>query len=173
MNKQTVPNQNFLHKLYAGNTTANQRIYHKLQKSNQRSKWCFPADGVYGLHAVYICEYDQNFKLLASKIPELLEYKDLLKRIVCNTNLRNCMLRRCDHCPTMNSLRTYLLELFNMHEIENLLCYQWQKDKNFYTMMQLNSTIEEFLDKVWKQAKFLCEHHYIKNSPGIELTNFK
>ena len=97
----------------------------------------------------------------------------MLKRIVCNTNLRNCMLRSCDHCPTMNSLRTYLLELFNMHDIENLLCYQRQKDKNFYTMMQLNSTIEEFLDKVWKQAKFLCEHHYIKNSPGIELTNFK
>ena len=30
-----VSNQNFLHKLYAGNTTANQRIkYHKLQRYN-------------------------------------------------------------------------------------------------------------------------------------------
>ena len=80
-------------------------------------------DGVSDLHAVCVFEYDLNFKLLALKSPELLDYKDLLKGIVGNTNIRNCMLRSCDHCPTMNSLRIYLLELFKMHEIENLLCY--------------------------------------------------
>ena len=38
------------------------------------------------------------------------------------------------------------------------------KDKTTCTIIQLNSTIEEFEDKVYKQAIFLCEHHYIKNS---------
>ena len=30
------------------------------------------------------------------------------------------MLRSCDRYLTMDSLRTYLLELFDVHEIENL-----------------------------------------------------
>ena len=65
-----------------------------------RSKWCIAVDGASGLHTVCVCEYHQNFKLLASK-----------------------MFRSCDQCPTMNSFRTYLLELFDMHETENLSYY--------------------------------------------------
>ena len=123
--------------------------------------------GASGLHTVCVCEYHQNFKLLASEIPELSDCKDLLKRIVCDTKNRNCMLRSCDQFPTMDSLRTYLLELFDMHEIESLSYYQWQKDNKICTMIQLNSTIEDFVDEVCKQAKFLCEHHYIKNKQHI------
>lgn len=88
-----------------------------------RSKWCIAVDGASGLHTVCVCEYHQNFKLLASKISELFDYKDLLKRIVCDTKNRSCMFRSCDQCPTMNSFRTYLLELFEMHETENLSYY--------------------------------------------------
>ena len=53
-------------------------------------------------------------------------------------------------CPayhTMDSLRTYLLEVFDMHETESLLYYQRQKRQTFYTMMQLNSTIGEYTNK--------------------------
>ena len=42
-----------------------------------------------------------------------------------------------------------------------------QKDKKLYTIIQLNSTIEEFVGEVCKQVKFFCEHHYIKNSEAI------
>ena len=40
-------------------------------------------------------------------------------------------------------------------------------------MLQLNRTIEEFAGEVCKQAKFLCEHHYIKNSQAIYLEHCK
>ena len=40
-------------------------------------------------------------------------------------------------------------------------------------MIQLNSTIEEFVDEVCKQAKFLCKHHYIKNSQATYLEHCK
>ena len=43
----------------------------------------------------------------------------------------------------------------------------WQRDKKSCAMMQLSSTIEEFVEEVCKQAKFLCEHHYIKNKKKI------
>ena len=97
----------------------------------------------------------------------------MLKRIVCDTNNRNCMIRSCDQCPTVDSLRTYLLELFDMDEIENLSYYQWQKDNKICTMIQLNITIEEVVDEVCKQAKFLCDHHYIKNSQATYLEHCK
>ena len=89
-----------------------------------RPKWCIPVGGASGLHTVCNCECHQNFKLLSSKIPEFSDNEDLLKRIVCNTKNRSCMLRGCDQNPTMDSLRTYLLELFDMYEIENLSYYQ-------------------------------------------------
>ena len=56
-----------------------------------------------------------------------------------------------------------------MYEIENLSYYKWQKGNKIYSMIQLNSTIEEFVDEVCKQAKFLCEHHYIRNSQATYL----
>ena len=40
-------------------------------------------------------------------------------------------------------------------------------------MIQLNSTIEEFVDEVCKQAKFLCEQHYIRNSQATYLEHCK
>ena len=47
------------------------------------------------------------------------------------------MLRSCDQYPTLDSLRTYLLELFDMYEIENLsFVTKGQENIN-------NDTIEE------------------------------
>ena len=46
------------------------------------------------------------------------------------------MLRGCDQYPTLDSLRTYLLELSDMHEIENL-SYVAKGQKIMY-----NDTIE-------------------------------
>ena len=49
----------------------------------------------------------------------------------------------------------------------------WQKHKKLYTMIQLNSIIEEFVAEVCKQIKFLCEHHYIENSQAIYVEHCK
>ena len=46
------------------------------------------------------------------------------------------MLRSCDQYPTLDSLRTYLLELFDLHEIENL-SFVTKGQENMY-----NDTIE-------------------------------
>ena len=83
---------------------------------------------------------------ISSELPELSNNKDLLKKIVYNTNNRTCMLRSCGQCPTLDSLiyLAYLLELFDIHEIENLFYYYWQRDTKFCTMLQLNSTISDF-----------------------------
>ena len=81
------------------------------------------------------------------------------------------MLRSCDQYPTLGSLRTYLLELFDIMKLK--VFHMWQKYKKFCTMMQFNSIIEEFVDEICKQAKFLCEHHYIRSSPATYLEHCK
>ena len=42
-----------------------------------------------------------------------------------------------------------------------------------FQMIQLNNTIEDFMDEVCKQAKFLFEHHYIKNCQAPYLEHCK
>ena len=49
----------------------------------------------------------------------------------------------------------------------------WQRDKKLCTMIQLNTTIEEFVDEVCKQVKFLSEYHYTKTSQAMYLENCK
>ena len=60
------------------------------------------------------------------------------------------MLRSCDQYPTLGSLRTYLLELFDIMKLK--VFHMWQKYEKFCTMMQFNSIIEEFVDEICKQA---------------------
>ena len=38
------------------------------------------------------------------------------------------------------------------------IIHMWQKDKEFCTMIQLSSTIDEFVDEVCKQMELFCEH---------------
>ena len=135
-------------------------------------KWCILVGGASSVHTVCICEYHQNFKLLASTITELSDYKDLLKKLsVVPTTGTVCLE------VVTNVLQGIVLELFtrvsDMHETENLSYCQWQKDNKICTIIQLNSTIEEFMDQLCKQVNFLCEHHYIKNSQATYLEHCK
>lgn len=92
-----------------------------------RPKWCIPVGGASGLHSVCVCEYHQNFKLLVSEIPGVSDYKDLLQRIVCNTEQRDCMLHSCDRCPGSTALKDHLIELFNENNIDQVTFNQWTK----------------------------------------------
>ena len=57
--------------------------------------------------------------------------------------------------------------------IKLIVFHVWQKDKKFCIVIQFNSTIKEFVNEICKLAKFLCEHHYIKNSPATYLEHCK
>ena len=44
------------------------------------------------------------------------------------------------------------------------------KRKNKYcNIVQINISVEDFVDEVGKQAQLLCEHHFIKNSQAVYL----
>ena len=58
-----------------------------------RPKWCIPVGSASGLYSVCVCEYHQNAKLLVIPIPGIIDYKEILKMLVCDRENRDCMLR--------------------------------------------------------------------------------
>ena len=60
------------------------------------SKWCVLL-GTSGTHCVCVCIYQQNMKLILD--PLNLEYKNLLKFLVCDPWNKHCMIHWCPNCP--------------------------------------------------------------------------
>ena len=71
-----------------------------------------------GMHSVCVCQYHQNVKLLVSVIPGNFEYKDILSKVVCNIDLRKCMLHLCSYCPGKTNLNKFLAEHFINNEFD-------------------------------------------------------
>ena len=70
-----------------------------------RPKWCKLRSSS-GSHNVCVCQKHQNSILAALALD--LEYKDLMKMIVCDTESRICMIHRCDSCPGKDALLEFL-----------------------------------------------------------------
>ena len=70
------------------------------------------------MHSVCVCQYHQNTKLLVSVIPGNFEYKDILSKVVCNIDLRTCMLHLCSDCPGKTNLNKFLTENFINNEFD-------------------------------------------------------
>ena len=113
-----------------------------------RPKWCIPVGGASGLHAVCVCEYHQNVKLLVSQIPGVSDYKMLLEKVVCDTTNRTCMLHGCDNCPGSSALKEYLKELFEQHSIDNVNFKQWKKFNFKCSLYPTSLHVDEFIDEV-------------------------
>ena len=85
--------------------------------SELRPKWVKTVNHS-GIHSVCLCQYHQNVKLLVSVIPGNFEYKDILSKVVCNIDLRKCMLHLCSYCPGKTNLNKFLTEHFINNEFD-------------------------------------------------------
>ena len=119
-----------------------------------------------GMHSVCVCQYHQNVKLLVSVIPGNFEYKDILSKVVCNIDLRKCMLHLCSDCPGKTNLNKFLTEHFINNEsdlAENIFYKQWISTDRTTLVNQVNhySTVEEFIAKIVDDVYEVCPHHFI------------
>ena len=79
------------------------------------------------LAAMLRCTHHQNVKLLvdATKLTE--SYKELMEKLVCSTENSECMLHRCDQCPGVDNLKTFLEESFKEYDFDKEIPFnQWQ-----------------------------------------------
>lgn len=104
-----------------------------------RPKQCILA-GPSGTHAVCVCTYHQNVKLLLNAIPIKETYHDLIKIITCNINNRACMLRLCDNCPPSSMLQTHLeREIEDFDPDETVQYSQWVSTDRMTLIVQINT----------------------------------
>ena len=103
-----------------------------------RPKWCIVA-GASGTHSVCVCTIHQNVKLLLSPIN--LNYKDLLKFIVCDLDKKECMVQRCPQCPaTTDSLIEQLKTAIGEFEEDDTIEFSQWTTTDRSTLVQQQET---------------------------------
>ena len=77
-------------------------------------------------HSVCVCSAHQNVALLVDAMDWDLTYKDLNKKIVCDTKSNKCVMHRCESCPDTATLKEFLDQELNEHEDdEKFNHFQW------------------------------------------------
>ena len=69
-----------------------------------RPKWCVLA-GSKMTQSIYVCSAYQNIVLLVDAMDWECTYKDMIKKIVCNTESNKCIIHRCESCPGTATLK--------------------------------------------------------------------
>lgn len=93
-----------------------------------RPKECITV-GARGTHSVCVCTQHQNVKLMLFALPvkEKVTYHDLMDKMVCSVESKECMLHRCNSCPGKDGLMLYLQQLTDAADDSDLVHYkQWE-----------------------------------------------
>ena len=130
-----------------------------------RPKWCVPVTRA-GMHSVCVCELHQNAKLLLTAIPSQIDYKNLLEKLVCGTESRDCMLHRCSACPGTDNLHKFLLELFSEedYDLDDVVSYKQWVHTDRTTLISVEHEVHEFIDAVMWRFEGLRKHYFIMKS---------
>ena len=125
------------------------------------------------MHSVCVCQYHQNVKLLVLVIPGNFEYKDILSKVICNIDLRKCMLHLCSDCPGKTNLKMFLTEHFINNEsdlAENIFYKQWISAFREYCLgEEFIAAVEEFIAKIVDDVYEVCPHHFIAKTQANHL----
>ena len=125
-----------------------------------RPKWCVLA-GSKMTHSVCVCSAHQNVVLLVDAMDWDLTYKDLIKKIVCNTESNKCIMHRCESCPGTATLKEFLDQELNEHEDDEKFNYcQWDTtDRAILTIF--TASYEECKETLIDVIDDLTRHSYI------------
>ena len=95
-----------------------------------RPRWCVTVDSP-GTLSVCVCEIHQNLKLMVAALPGTIDYKELMAQRVCSLESRDCMIHRCEKCPSRLNLSDYLealLENADLDPDDTISYKQWTHD---------------------------------------------
>ena len=123
-----------------------------------RSKWCITCFSS-GTHSVYVCTYAQNAVLLTSAACINENCKDLMGHVVCNTENKLCMVRRCCNCPGRKALDDFLHTVIN-EDIKAITYQEWEVADRC-TMRALLTPPSEFVDILADAIEKLTAHSCI------------
>ena len=112
-------------------------------------------------HFVCVGSAHQNVMLPVNTMNSDLTYKDLIKKIVCNTESNKCIMHRCESCPGTATLKEFLDQELNEHEDDEKFNYcQWDTtDRAILTTF--TATYEEYKETLIDVIDDLTRHSYI------------
>lgn len=93
-----------------------------------RPKECLLALNNFGTHAVCVCQYHQNVKLIFERMKRMLNmttYRDLFVQMLCVEPTDECHLMQCDQCPGIKEIENYMANLITINEIDDVSYKQW------------------------------------------------
>lgn len=137
-----------------------------------RPKWCVLA-GSAGTHFVCICTIHENVSLLlhACSIEE--HYRELIDKLVCSKDNRDCMLRHCPECPSSVNLKSFIMEKFEEWDPNNEVTYSSWISTDRTQQVQFTVTLEEYLEILVTSLEKLIPHSYVTKSQAKYLKYIK
>ena len=93
------------------------------------------------------------------------DYHDLMAMVVCDLNIKMCMIHHCENCPGDNNLREYLDGTFADSEEEEISFQQWQGTDRAMLCTQTTSIIE-FLELLVDAISKLTVHSFYCKMPS-------
>lgn len=93
-----------------------------------RPKECLLALHSCGTHAVCVCQYHQNVKLIFEPMKRMFNmdtYRDLFSKMMCNEPTDECWVMECDQCPGIDAMEQYLAGIIENNEIDDVSYKQW------------------------------------------------
>ena len=93
--------------------------------SELRPKWCVTV-GSAGTHSVCVCTIHQNVKLMLAACQINDDYKELICKMVCAIESKDCMHGRCEKFPGPERLIEFLVNAFvNSNSDDIIELKQW------------------------------------------------
>ena len=106
------------------------------------------------------CSADQNVVLLVDAMDWGFTYKDLIKKIVCNTESNKCIMYRCESYPGTAALKKFIDQELNEHDDKKFNYCQWDTtDRAILTTF--TATYEEYKETLIDVIDDLTRHSYI------------
>ena len=93
-----------------------------------------------------VCEHHQEFKLLIMSLPMKSIYKDILKKVFCYINSRNCILHVCENCSGLDDVRNFITNCFNETTLilmRKYTCSGYHQIKQL--LNKLTSSVDEYI----------------------------
>ena len=111
--------------------------------------------------SVCVCGAHQNVALLVDPMDCDLTIKDVIKKIVCNTESNKCIMYWCKSCPGTATLKEFLDQELNEREDDEKFNYcQWgTTDQAILTAFK--ATYEEYKETLIDVIDDLTRHSYI------------
>jgi hypothetical protein len=123
-----------------------------------------------------VCTYHQNPKLQVAALGiKSLDYKDLLKKSVCDFDNEKCMMHECHDCPRAAGVKDEINKQISEQgsAVPDEIRYKQWVTVDRCTIIEKIENITDFIDSLSSNIAKLTRHHYISKSQAKYFQNLK